>query len=172
MTQANENTQDELKRRHRATLMVIGGFIVLTLLLLVVAFVSHEALYRPLGPPALPGALRIAILFFGFGAITLRRTRFSAMRLQDIAALRGISGLLATLQGTTVQVAMLGLAIALMGFIGTILTNNEYEMLRAGLIAIAVLLYCYPRLSAWQRVVRGIEQTGDANASSVKGSDA
>jgi hypothetical protein len=57
-----------------------------------------------------------------------------------------------------------------MGFIGTILTGNEYEMLRAALIAIAVLLYCYPRLSAWQSVVRGIEQTGDANASSVKGS--
>jgi len=170
MTQAAETSQDELKRRQRATVMVIGGFIVLTLLLLVIAFTSHEALYRPVGSPALPGALRIAILFFGFGAITLRRTRFSAMRLQDIAALRGISGLLKTLQGTTVQVAMLGLAIALMGFIGTMLTNNEYEMLRAGLIAIAVLIYCYPRLSSWQRVVRGIEQTGDANASSVKGS--
>ena len=170
MTQATENTQDELKRRHRAALMVIGGFIALTLLLLVLAFLKHEDLYRPMGSPALPGALRIAILFFGFGAITLRRTRFSAMRLQDIAGVRGISGLLKTLQGTTVQVAMLGLGIALMGFIGTILTGNEYEMLRAGLIAIAVLLYCYPRLSAWQKLVRGIEQTGDANASSVKGS--
>ena len=150
--------------------MVIGGFIVLTLLLLVVAFAWHEAVYRPMGPPSFPGALRIAILFFGFGAIVLRRTRFAAMRLQDIAALRGISGLLKTLQGTTLQVAMLALAIALMGFIGTILTNNEYEMLRAGLVALAVLLYCYPRLSAWQRVVRGIEQTGDANASPAKGS--
>jgi hypothetical protein len=170
MMQAIENTQDELTRRHRVTAMVIGGFIVLTLALLVIAFLAHESLYRPMGSPALPGALRIAILFFGFGAITLRRTRFSAMRLQDIAALRGISGLLKTLQGTTVQVAMLGLAIALMGFIGTILTDNQYEMLRAGVIAIAVLLYCYPRLSAWQKVVRGIEQAGDANAPPAKGS--
>src|SRR5215210_2104686 len=123
-----------------------------------------------MGDPSLPGILRIAILFFGLGAIALRRTRFAAMRLQDIAGLRGISGLLKTLEGTTVQVAMLTLAIALMGFIGTILTSNEYEMLRAGLVALAVLLYCYPRLLAWQRVVRGIEQTGDANAPSAKGS--
>src|SRR3954452_18956960 len=142
MTQATENTQDELIRRHHAAVIVIVCFILLTLSLILIAFVAHQKLYRPMGPPTLPGALRIAILFFGLGAITLRRTRFAAMRLQDIAGVRGISGLLKTLQGTTVQVAMLALAIALMGFIGTILTTNEYEMLRGGLVAIAVLLYC------------------------------
>jgi hypothetical protein len=169
MTQATENTQDELIRRHRAAVMVVSGFILLTLLLVAIAFAWHEKLYKPMGDPSLPGILRITILFFGLGAIVLRRTRFAAMRLQDIAALRGISGLLKTLQGTTVQVAMLALAIALMGFIGTILTNNEYEMLRGGLVAIAVLLYCYPRRSAWQRVVRGISETGDADAPPAKG---
>lgn len=169
MTEVTANSQDELARRHRDAVRVIGGFILLTLLLVAIAFMWHEKLYRPMGDPSLPGILRIAILFFGLGAIALRRTRFAAMRLQDIAGLRGISGLLKTLQGTTVQVAMLALAIALMGFIGTILTNNEYEMLRAGLVAIAVLLYCYPRRSAWQRVVRGISETGDADAPPAKG---
>jgi len=163
MTQTTENVQDELTRRHRSARMVIVGFILLTLALLLIAFTAHEKLYRPMGPPSLPGALRIAILFFGLGAITLRRTRFTAMRLQDIAGVRGISALLKTLEGTTVQVAMLALAIALMGFIGTILTNNEYEMLRAAPVAIAVLLYCYPRRSAWQRVVHGITETGSAD---------
>jgi hypothetical protein len=166
MTQATENTQDELTRRHNAARMVVVGFILLTLVLLLIAFAAHEKLYRPMGSPWLPGALRIAILFFGLGAITLRRTRFAAMRLQDIAGVRGISALLKTLQGTTVQVAMLALAIALMGFIGTMLTdlpNNAYEMLRAGLVAIALLLYCYPRRSAWQRVVHGITETGSAD---------
>src|ERR1043165_273238 len=123
MTQATENTQDELTHRHRATAIVVGSLILLTLVLILIAFVAHEKIYRPMGSPSLPGALRIAILFFGLGAITLRRTRFAAMRLQDIAGLRGISGLLKTLQGTTIQVAMLALAIALMGFIGTILTD-------------------------------------------------
>jgi hypothetical protein len=163
MTQATENIQDELSRRHRAAVTVVAGLLLLTLALILIAFVAHEKLYRPMGSPALPGALRIAILFFGLGAITLRRTRFAAMRLQDIAGVRGISGLLKTLQGTTVQVAMLALAIALMGLIGTILTNNEYEMVRAGLVAIAILLYCYPRRSAWQRVVHGISETGSAD---------
>src|SRR5215210_9373424 len=126
MTQAVDNTQEELKRRHRAAVMVVVGFIVLTLVLLAVAFAGKDFIYRG-GDPALVWALWIAIVVFALGSLTLRRTKFSAMRLQDIAALRGISGLLKTLQGTTIQVACLGLAIALMGFIGTMLTNNEYE---------------------------------------------
>jgi O-antigen/teichoic acid export membrane protein len=169
MTQATDNTQEELKRRHRAAVMVVAGFIVLTLVLLVVAFTGKDFIYRQ-GDPVLVTALRIAIVIFALGAFALRRTKFSAMRLQDIAALRGISGLLSTLQGTTVQVACLGGAIALMGFISTMLTRDPGEMLRGGGAALIILIYCYPRRSAWQRVVRGIEQTGDADASPAKGS--
>lgn len=169
MTQAAENSQDELKRRHRAAVITVAGFIVLTLVLVAVAFAGKDFIYRQ-GDPTLIGALWIAIVVFAIGSLVLRRTKFSAMRLQDIAALRGITGLLKTLQGTTVQVACLGGAIALMGFIITMLTGDQWDMARAGGVALIVLLYCYPRRSAWQRVVRGIEQTGDANAPPAKGS--
>ncbi|MBD0324793.1 MAG: hypothetical protein ICV68_00080, partial [Pyrinomonadaceae bacterium] len=74
-----------------------------------------------------------------------------------------------TLQSTTVQLAFIGGAIALMGFIMAMLTGEPFDMLRAGGVALVVLLYCYPRKSAWQRVVEGIEQAGDADAASVKG---
>jgi len=169
MTEAAANNRDELTRRHRAAATTVAGFVVLTLVLLAVAFVGKNFIYRR-GDPTLVGALWIAIVVFAIGSLVLRRTKFSAMRLQDIAALRGISGLLKTLQGTTVQVACLGGAIALMGFIITMLTGDAWDMARAGGVALIVLLYCYPRRSAWQKVVRGIEQTGDANAPPAKGS--
>jgi predicted lysophospholipase L1 biosynthesis ABC-type transport system permease subunit len=168
MTQAVENTQDELKRRHRAAVMVVAGFIVLTLVLLAVAFAGKDFIYRQ-GDPTLVGVLWIAIVIFAIGSLVLRRTKFSAMRLQDIAALRGIGGLLRSLQSTTLQVACMGAAIALMGFIITMFTGDPRDMLRAAGVALIVLLYCYPRRSAWQRVVRGIVQTGDANAPPAKG---
>jgi hypothetical protein len=114
-------------------------------------------------------ALWIAILIFGLGSFVLRRTRFQTMRLQDIAALRGVSGLLASLQGTTIQVAFIGGAIALMGFVVMIMTGNKYDMLRAGGVATIVLLYAYPQRSAWQRLVRAIEQSNDADDSPSKG---
>lgn len=145
--------------------MTVIGLLVLTLALIGIAFIGAQYIYRP-GDPTLAMALWIAILVFGLGAFVFRRTRFSAMRLQDIAALQGITGLLATLYGTTVLVAYIGGAIALMGFIITIMTGNPFDMLRAAGVALIVLLYSYPSRSAWKRVVHGIEQTGDANDTS------
>ena len=165
MTRSPESIEDELIRRQRRGALTVVGLLVLTLALVVIAFVARESIYRP-GDPSLAMALWIAVLIFGLGAFVFRRTRFSAMRLQDIAALHGISGLLATLYGTTVLVAYIGGAISLMGFIITILTGNPYDMLRAGGVAVIVLLYSYPSLTAWKRVTHGIEQTGDANDTS------
>jgi cation transport ATPase len=162
MTRSPESIEDELTRRQRRAAMTVTGMLVLTLALIGIAFVARESIYRP-GDPSLAMALWIAVLVFGLGAFVFRRTRFAAMRLQDIAALQGISGLLATLYGTTVLVAYIGGAIALMGFIITILTGNPYDMLRAGGVAVIVLLYSYPSRAAWKRVTHGIEETGDAN---------
>jgi len=75
------------------------------------------------------------------------------MRLKDIAALKGLSGLLKTLQDTTIQVACIGGAIALMGFVITIMTGDWTSMLRSGGVSAIVLVYCFPFRSAWERVV-------------------
>jgi hypothetical protein len=167
MSQTKVSVDEELARRHRTAVMVVNAMIVLTLALIGIAYAARNFLHRP-GDPTITTLLWVLILIFGLGAFPLRRSRFAAMRLQDVAALRGISGLLATLQGTTIQIAFIGGAIALMGFIMSMMTE-PFDMLRAGGVALVVLLYCYPRKSAWQRVVQGIEQTGDADASSVKG---
>ena len=86
------------------------------IVLVAIAYFAADRLYRPGAPSTIMG-LWIAVLVFGLGAFVLRRTRFAAMRLKDIAALKGISGLLKTLQDTTIQIAFIGGAIALMGFI-------------------------------------------------------
>jgi len=162
MSETNRSAEDELDSRHRTAAMVVVAMLVLTFALVGIAFAARNFLSRP-GSQTQRVLLNVLILICGLGAFPLRRTRFAAMRLQDIAALRGLSGLLATLQGTTIQIAFIGGAIALMGFILAMLTGEPWDMLRAGGVALVVLLYCYPRKSAWQRVVQGIEQTGDAD---------
>lgn len=144
--------QQELQRRHRSAAMVVAGFLLLDIVLFAIAFFAVDSIYRP-GDPSLIMALWIAILVFGLGAFVLRRTKFAAMRLKDVAALKGNSGLLQTLQHTTIQVASIGGAIALMGFMVTILTGDWTNMLRAGGVAAIVLVYSYPFRSAWQRAV-------------------
>ena len=150
--QESDNAQSELIRRHRRARFVVIGFLVLDVVLVAIAFFAANFIYRP-GDAAIIMGLWIAILVFGLGAFVLRRTKFMAMRLKDIAAVKGISALLKTLQDTTIQVASIGGAIALMGFAITIRTGDWTNMLRAGGVAAIVLIYCYPFRSAWQRAL-------------------
>jgi hypothetical protein len=152
MTSSSPDLQNELVRRHRTAALTVYGFLALNLALVAVAYFATERLFRP-GAPSTVMGLWIAVLVFGLGAFVIRRTRFAAMRLKDIAALRGVSGLLKTLQGTTIQIACLAGAIALMGFVITILTGDWTNMLRAAGVSAIVLIYCFPFRSAWQRAV-------------------
>jgi hypothetical protein len=152
MTNESQTTQDELSHRHRTATIFVVGFLLMDVVLLAITYFAAERIVR-LGDPAIIMALWIGILVCGFGAFVLRRTKFSTMRLKDVAALRGTSGLLKTLQQTTIQVALLGGAIGLMGFAWAMLTRDWTNMLRAAGVSVVVLIYCYPFRSAWERVV-------------------
>jgi hypothetical protein len=152
MTSKSQSVQEELSRRYRKASMVVAAFLVLDVALVVIAFFASNFIYRS-GDPSIIMGLWIVILVFGLGAFVIRRTKFATMRLTDIAAVKGVSALLKTLQDTTIQVAAIGGAIALMGFVITILTADWTNMLRAGGVAAIVLIYCYPFRGAWQRVV-------------------
>jgi len=125
-----QNVLEELRRRHRSAATVVVAFLILDVVLLAIAYFAGASLYRT-GDPSIIMGLWIAILVFGLGAFVLRRTKFAALRLKDIAAVKGTSALLKTLQDTTIQVASIGGAIALMGFMVTILTGDWTNMLRA-----------------------------------------
>ncbi len=148
----------ELIRRHKAAATTVLAFIGVTALLCIVAYFSKGFLVEQ-NNPSLDIALRITILIFGLGAVALRRTRFSTMRLQDIGALRGASGLLQTLQRTTLLVALLGAATAILGFTATVMTGNEFYTYGAGLVSFAILLYCYPVRRSWKRALAQLVQS-------------
>jgi hypothetical protein len=161
-----ETVQDELTRRHRAAVMFIVYVFALTVLLALLAFA------RPFdidGSGSMAGALRIVIAVFGLGAVVMRRTMFSAMRLKDIAALGGPAALLETLYKTTVYVALLAAAIAVMAFVISLITGDPADMIWFGLVAVAVLLYAYPRRAAWQGVLRMTAAPASEDATAAKG---
>lgn len=164
------DAQGELVRRHRVAAMVTRAFLVLTVAFIAVAFTGRApTIGQGDADPMFVGFVSILIVVLGIGAVTLRRTRFSAMRLQDIAALRGTSGLLITLQNTTIQISLVGGLIAVFGFILMLRTGEPKYMVSIGIAALAVLIYCYPRRASWQRVLHGIQQAGDADDAPAKG---
>ena len=161
MAQTVEGTRGELERRHSAAANAVKLVGVFTLLLVLIALSGVLSGAVSFDPTA-ANTLRFVIIFLGVGAIVFRRTRFSAMRLQDIAALRGASGLLQTLQQTTVIVALIAALIAVLGLLISVMTGAGTDMLYLGVIAGAVLLYAYPRRAAWDAVVRALAD-GDAD---------
>lgn len=145
--------QAELARRHKAASVTVAGLLVATVLLSIVAFVARPYLVEKPPNASLDFATRILVLFFGLGAVVWRRNRFSPMRLQDIAGLAGVSGLIKTLEKTTIQLAVLAELIATIGFIVTLITGNELYTYWSCAIAAVVLVYCYPTKSSWLRIV-------------------
>lgn len=159
-TALSENIRAELVRRHKSTATTVISLLIAVILLCVLAFVSQKFLTQR-NNPSLDIAVRVSILIFGLGAIALRRTQFAKMRLQDIAALQGPSGLLITLQRTTLRVAMIGIAIAVIGFVSTLATGTPLYTYQAGVVAAAVLLYSYPVRSSWEQAVQRFSVTED-----------
>lgn len=158
--------REELDNRHRAATTVVLGFFALDVVLLGIAYFAAPKIFRPADPKIAMG-LWLVILICGLGVFVLRRTRFSSMRLQDLAAVKGMSALLATLQGTTIQIASIAGAIGLMGFIITIITGDWSNMLRAAGVSVIVLVYCYPFKSSWERTVRQLAPADSAPESGI-----
>lgn len=154
MDPSSPEAQAELTRRHKAAATTVLGLLVATILLSVIAFLSRPYLnQQPYNPP-LDIAIRILVLVFGLGAVVWRRSRFSPMRLQDIVGLAGITGLLKTLEKTTLQLALLAAAIAVTGFVTTLITGNDLYTYWTGAVAVVVFVYCFPTKTSWMRAMR------------------
>lgn len=169
MAQTAQTAQDELERRHRAAVRVVSGALMLTLALVALALAVTPRLPSSFYDPVTARSLLFVILFLGLGSVYFRRTKFSAMRLRDVAALRGASGLIETLQRTTVYVALAGGAVAVLGFVFTLMTGDRTNVFYPAVVAVAVLLYCYPRKAAWASVLDATDAESGGAEGAAKG---
>ena len=169
-----ETNDAELARRHRAASLAVQLLVTLSLLLVVLAYAGVRLPVESLQlPPAAYGTLWIVILFLGLGAVAFRRWRFNATRLQDVADLGGPSALISTLQTTTLLLAALAALAAALGFVLYSVWREPTDMLKAGVVALAVLFYAYPRRAAWRKVVEASRQPGGlTGAAEPKGTTA
>lgn len=156
MDPISPDAQAELARRHKAASTTVAGLLIAVILLSIVAFLARPYLVQKPPNSPLDYATRFLVLFFGLGAVAWRRYRFSAMRLRDIFGLAGVSGLLTTLERTTIELALMASAIALTGFMVTIIQGNELYTYWSCAIAAVVLIYCYPTRSSWQKTVSAL----------------
>ena len=161
-----DTVEKELLRRHKAASTTVIGLLIATVLLCAIAYLSRRFL-APQNNPSLDIGVRIVIMIFGLGSIVLRRTRLATMRLQDIGGLGGPSALLKTLEKTTLQVALIAASLSILGFVATLLTANDFYSYGAGLIAVVILVYCYPTKTSWIRTIQRFARMDEEPKASV-----
>lgn len=151
------NNLAELEKRYRTAAIVVATQILSVLLLMVIAWVVIANSDNSMDA----GSQRTVwffILFIAISSFLVRRFLFNWERLKNTAILKGISGVLQTLQINSILLGALGEIVAVMGFILATMSGNKWEMFRAGAVAMVVFLGNFPRKANWKKIVQNLEK--------------
>lgn len=157
MTEISPENRSELERRYRTTVFVIAFQIFTVIILIVAAWFIAQASDNSITDQSLT-TLWAAVLFIAIGAFIIRRLIFGWERLKNTALLKGVKGLIQTLQINSIILGTIGEIVAVMGFLIAALSGNKWEMFRAGAIALVVFLANFPRKSVWEKIVANLEK--------------
>jgi hypothetical protein len=101
----------------------------------------------------LPYTFYAAAAVLAIGSILLRRAQLHRMKLEVVVGTRGVEGLIKHLLNATILAAAVAEVIGALALAVAFFGGNQSDVIRLGVVALAVSLYNYPRLSTWQRVV-------------------
>lgn len=157
MNEISAETQAQLQKRYRTAASIVLVQIVFSLVLIPVAWFLAINTENAITGQSLT-ALWVAVLFIAIATFVLRRMLFRWDRLRDIYLLKGMSGLLGSLQTNAVILGSMAEIIAIFGFLIAALGGVKFDMLRAGVVALVVFLINFPRRSVWEKVAGNLEK--------------
>ncbi len=151
---SNENLT-ELEKRYRTTVLIILAQIFVVLFLISAAFFWTFRIETNLSEQDYL-TLWVGVLFIALGGFILRRMFFNWERLKNISLLKGISGVLRTLQRNSIILSVFALLVGIIGFLISIFTGNDFDLLRAGSVALVVFLINFPRKKVWKTIIENL----------------
>jgi hypothetical protein len=162
----------EVETAYRRTLIIMISVGLSILLLLVLnIFLSGRV-----GAPSDRDFTNLRLTFTGIvvllalTSITLRRFMFHSMRLEIIWTTGGIKGLLQHLSKTSVLLAGITEAAAVLGLVFGVISGDSGSGTWLILVGLAVFLVAFPRRRSWMRVAAVAETMGKGSAICTKGS--
>lgn len=152
MTVTSEPIHSRVAAAHRTALTLV-----LALAMSIVIYTGVGLLIlntRGATPQAqLPYSFYAAAAVLAIGSILLRRAQLHRMKLEVVAGTRGVDGLIKHLLNATILAAAIAEVIGVLALVVAFFGGDQNDVIRLGVVAIAVSLYNYPRRSAWQRAV-------------------
>ena len=151
MTPEAGQTRDRVNATHR------------TALTLVLAFAMSIVIYAGVGLMVLsmrastradvPYAFYAAAAILAIASIVVRRAMLNRPRIEVVATSRGVEGLIKHLFNTTIIAAAIAEIIGVLALVVAFVGGDRGDVIRLGVVALAVSLYNYPSRTSWQRVV-------------------
>ena len=100
-----------------------------------------------------------AAAFLALGSIFYRRAQMRRMRLEVVTGLRGIKGLLKHFFQVTIASAAIADLIGLLALVVSFVGGDKGDVVRFGVVAVAVALFTYPRRRSWQQAADYFAET-------------
>ena len=168
MTGNAEETRSRVAAAHRTALTLVLAF---AMSILIYAGVGLLILgMRGTNTRAeLPYAFYAAAAILAIGSIVIRRAQMHRMKLEVVAGTRGVEGLIKHLVSATILAASIAEVIGVLSLLVAFFGGDRGDVIRLGVVALAVSFYNYPRRSAWQRVVDYFSATAAAAGQSSLG---
>lgn len=152
MTSDSEETHSRVAAAHRTALTLV-----MALAMSIVIYTGVGLLIlnlRVASPQAeLPYSFYAAAAVLAIGSILLRRAQLHRIKLEVVAGTRGVEGLIKHLLNATILAAAIAEVIGVLALVVAFFGGGQSDVIRLGVVALAVSLYNYPRRSAWQRAV-------------------
>lgn len=156
MNETAETYRNELGKRYQTAAFLVFGMMISALLLFGLVWLIPVRPENSLDPQTRM-TLWVSALFLALGTFILRRMLYRWERLKDIALLKGIPGVLKTLQITAVLLAVMAFFVTIVGFVITFLNGDKFEMIRALIISLVVFIINFPRRAVWKKIAANLE---------------
>ena len=156
MNEILPENSSEFEKRYRATVFIFIAQIFFTFVLIAAALFLASKI-EVSDPTQNLSTLWVAVVFIAIGGFVLRRVFFNWERLKNIKLIKGFSGLLKSLQTSTIILGGIAELITVIGLVITIFSGNNFDILRAGAVALIVFMINFPRKSVWSKIVNNLE---------------
>ena len=156
MAEDAAETERQLSRIYKQTVVIVSAEIVSVVILLAVSFLAPARF----GAAAKfdSTALMVLIIFIAASSFVVRRLFNRWERYKTAVLLGGSPKLIRTLRNNAVVFAGFALLIGLTGFIASFFGGNILDMLRAVGVAIIVFAINFPRRAVWERIVWSLHE--------------
>ena len=141
-----------LETRYRTTAIIVSAQIAFTIVLTVVFLLLAPTTENSISQQTLM-TLWAAIIFLAVGAFVLRRVFFRWERLKAVTLLKGVSGLLKTLQVNAIILAIFATLLPIVGCLIAVLSGSGFDIIRAEIVALIVFWLNFPRKAVWAKIV-------------------